>query len=162
MAKALKLIIPLLNENFKLTDFNETTHFVEGYLEDINRPSLVNHIFLMYDGDMTTYEEFERDQRFRSFKSLYSRKTIYVNKKPYLLYTFVNILPEIRRIKEGKLPYKTPELKKIMSFWTLNDDFIFELACNRNIQFKTEGLMVPEEDYRPSDDDELDIYRFVA
>lgn len=156
MPNVLKLIIPLLHENFKLDDFTDKVGFVNGYLEDINRPSMVNHIFLMYDGELNTSEKLERDERFRSFSSLYSRSTIFIGNKPYLLYAFVNISKEFIRIKEGKTPYKTEDLKSIMSFWTLNDDFIFELACNKCLTFETEGFVVPEEDYRPDFDPEFD------
>lgn len=156
MPNVLKLMLPLLDENFKLSDFTEQTGFVDGYLEDINRPSLVNHIFLLYDGNLDTVEKIERDQRFRSFSHLYSRKVIFISGNPYLIYTFVTISKDIERIRGGKTPYKQEDLKKIMLFWTLNDDFIFELACNRNVHFKTEGLVVPEEDYRPDFDDEFD------
>lgn len=146
----------MLNENFKLDDFKEYTGFVDGYLEDINRPSLVDHIFLLYDGHLDTVEKIERDQRFRSFASLYSRKVIFISGNPYLIYTFVNISKDVRRIREGKTPYKRDDLKKIMHFWTLHDDFIFELACNPNVRFNTEGLVVPEVDYIPDFDDEFD------
>lgn len=156
MANTLKLMIPLLNENFKLSDFTESTGFVDGYLEDINRPSLVNHIFLLYDGNLDTVEKIERDERFRSFSSLYSRKVIFISGNPYMLYTFVCISKEMQRIRDGKLPYKREDLKKIMLFWTLHDNLMFEIACNGKIQLITEGLVVPEEDYRPDFDDEFD------
>lgn len=146
----------MMNENFKVDDFSEKAGFVDGYLEDINRPSLVDHIFLLYDGYLDTAEKLERDERFRSFATLYSRKTIYISGNPYLIYTFVNMSKDIRRIKDGKAPYKIDDLKKIMSFWTLNDDFIFEFACNRAVGFVTEGLVVPEEDYRPDFDEGFD------
>lgn len=156
MANTLKLMIPLLNENFKLSDFTESVGFVDGYLEDINRPSLVNHIFLLYDGNFDTAEKIERDQRFRSFPSLYSRKIIFISGNPYMIYTFVCISKEMQRIRDGNVPYKREDLKKIMSFWTLNDDFIFKLACNDKVQLVTKGLVVPEEDYIPDFDDEFD------
>jgi hypothetical protein len=62
----------------------------------------------------------------------------------------------MQRIRDGNVPYKREDLKKIMSFWTLNDDFIFSLACNDKVQLVTKGLVVPEEDYIPDFDDEFD------
>lgn len=156
MNNALKLIIPLMNENFKLDDFKSENGFVEAYLEDINRPSLVNHIFLLYDGVLSTSKMMERDERFRSFGSLYSRKTIYISGNPYLIYTFVTLSKDILDIKEGRIPYKNELLKKIMHFWTIEDDFMFEIACDRNTRFEVEGLIVPEEDYIPEPTDEFD------
>ena len=49
MNNLLKLAIPLLNTDIKLSDIDSTTGFVGAYFEDINKPYLTDHMFLMYD-----------------------------------------------------------------------------------------------------------------
>lgn len=156
MANALKLIIPLLDESLTLNDFSQEAGFSDAYLEDINRPSLVNHIFLLYDGNLDTVSKLERDEKLRKCNTLYSRKTIYIDKKPYLLYIFVIVSRSIIRIRDGNIPYSPKDLTRIMLFWNLTDDFINDLMIYRNKTFTTEGIIVPEEDYIPSWEDEFE------
>lgn len=148
MANAIKLIVPLLNDTFLLEDFTEENGFIDGYLEDINRPSLINHIFLAFDGKLDTSYKLERDERIRKMKELYKRYTIYVSGNPVLLYVFVIINKDIQRVKDGIMPVNTENIIKIHKFWNFTDAFINSLIIMKIQPFDI-NLVVPEEDYIP-------------
>lgn len=148
MANAIKLIVPLLNDNFLLEDFTEENGFIDGYLEDINRPSLINHIFLAFDGKLDTSYKLERDERIRKMKELYKRYTIYISGNPILLYVFVIVNKDIQRIKDGIMPVNTENVIKIHKFWNFTDSFINSLIIMKIQPFDID-LIVPEEDYIP-------------
>lgn len=148
MANAIKLIVPLLNNSFLLEDFTEENGFIDGYLEDINRPSLINHIFLAFDGKLDTSYKLERDERIRKMKELYKRYTIYISGNPVLLYVFVIINKDIQRVKDGVMPVNTENVIKIHKFWNFTDAFINSLIIMKIQPFDI-NLVVPEEDYIP-------------
>lgn len=148
MANAIKLIVPLLNDTFLLEDFTEENGFINGYLEDINRPSLINHIFLAFDGKLDTSYKLERDERIRKMKELYKRYTIYISGNPVLLYVFVIINKDIQRVKDGVMPVNTENIIKIHKFWNFTDTFINSLIIMKIQPFDI-NLVVPEEDYIP-------------
>lgn len=148
MANAIKLIVPLLNDTFLLEDFTEENGFIDGYLEDINRPSLINHIFLAFDGKLDTSYKLERDERIRKMKELYKRYTIYISGNPVLLYVFVIINKDIQRVKDGIMPVNTENIIKIHKFWNFTDAFINSLIIMKIQPFDI-NLVVPEEDYIP-------------
>lgn len=148
MANAIKLIVPLLNDTFLLEDFTEENGFIDGYFEDINRPSLINHIFLAFDGKLDTSYKLERDERIRKMKELYKRYTIYISGNPVLLYVFVIINKDIQRVKDGIMPVNTENIIKIHKFWNFTDAFINSLIIMKIQPFDI-NLVVPEEDYIP-------------
>ena len=47
MSNITKTIIPLIDDDLTLEDFSESTGFEAVYYEDINRPYLDNHIFII-------------------------------------------------------------------------------------------------------------------
>lgn len=155
MANVLKLIIPILDDIFELKDFSEESGFIDAYLENINKPYLDNHIFLLYDGNLDTAEKLERDCKIRKSKYLYSRETIRINNKYYLLYTFINTSKYILKLREGILPAGEKDFMKIILFWQLKDGFINSLIYDRRRSFETKGIIVPEQDYVPEPFSEL-------
>ena len=99
MANVIKLIVPLLDKSFEKEDISEESGFVEGYLQDINRPYLDNHIFLLYDGKLDTVAKLKRDEKIRKMPTLYGRYTIHIKNVPYLLYVF-SIIKTLLTIRE--------------------------------------------------------------
>lgn len=148
MANAIKLMVPIINDMFCISDFSEKNGFIDGYLEDINRPSLTNHVFLAFDGNLDTEYKIERDERYRLMKELYKRYTIYISGRPVLLYIFIIIDKDLKRIKEGMMPINEDNILKIHKFWNFTDSFINSLIMMR-IQIFDTDLVVPEEDYIP-------------
>lgn len=156
MNNALKLAIPLISDKLSLDDISEEAGFVDAYFEDINRPSLTNHVFLLYDGKLDTVEKLERDVKLREIDTLYLRKTIFISGNPYLLYVFVILNEGIKSIRKGFVPYKQEDMNRIMMFWNLEDPFVNDLFTSRKVTFEQERGVVPEEDYIPSWEEEFD------
>lgn len=157
MSDLIKLIVPLIDDSLTMEDFSEDTGFIDGYIENINHPSLTNHTFLLYDGQLDTIAKLERDAKMRHIPSLYSRTIVHISGIPYMLYTFCNMKKGIERIREGMVPYKEDEFMRIQKFWKLKDDFVNSFIINRARPFEHEGFVLPEEDYVPEIGDEFDI-----
>ena len=156
MSNTAKLIIPLLDKDFKKEDFTDETGFVDGYVEDINKPSLTNHTFLVFDGNLDTEKKLERDAKMRHCSTLYSRRTAYISGNPYLIYTFINLSKAIERIRDNKMPYDEENYLRIMRFWNFEDDYVNSFLRNPSKRVD-DGLVVPEEDYTQEWGDEFDI-----
>lgn len=154
MSNAIKLIIPFINDNLTLEDFNEASGFIDGYVYDINRPSLTNHTFLMYDGLLDTKEKLLRNEKLVHLDNLYSMKTVYISKKPYIIYTFHNMNKCIDTVINGSIPCGK-DFSTVFSFWKANDDFINSLIINREKSVDLKNSIVPEWDYRKSIEDEF-------
>lgn len=145
-----------MNIGLSLSDLSEEMGFINGYTEDINRPYLRQHLFLMYRVDLTSTSFINLDERFRMCNRLHNRRIIYIDKTPYILYTFNIIGRTLLDILEGKVPYKNDEYLQIHKFWNFTDDFINELLCNRSLIYKTNDpeAIVPEEDYMSDETEE--------
>jgi hypothetical protein len=148
MGKIAKVIIPLLNLNIKLEDISEDTQFIGAYTSDINRPYLTHHIFLMYKWENPTQSELRTFYKFRDFKNLYSWKIVYINKIPYLLYTFTydNLLD---CLIEGILSMSDNFKRRILEFWSFKDPWIYENIMRDTIYVNPDNESVPEIDYAP-------------
>ena len=66
-----KLIIPLLDDNITREDVSPNSGFVGIYTEDINKPYLDNHIFLLYDSEVNTIEAMNRHKKFKLLDDIY-------------------------------------------------------------------------------------------
>lgn len=139
----------MLDEDFRQEDFSSDNGFIEAYSEDINRPYLDGHIFLMYKFFDGNEKHVERDIRFTHMKTFHSRKVIRINKISYILYTFCAFGDEILRIRQGFIPMGKKNKMKIFMFWGIKDEFINRLVFSRMLSFDKSGISVPEEDYMP-------------
>lgn len=149
MSIHMKLIIPLLGLDFKREDFDHSNGFMEAYSYDINRPSLDNHIFLLYDSTVTN-ESIDRDKRFKSIPSFYSRRDVWINNHLFLCYTFIITSKTIKNIKSNTNTIPINGLLRIYKFWNFTDDelnrFMFDSTYLITHQF--EHNIVPEWDYK--------------
>lgn len=148
MSIHLKLIIPLLGLDFKREDLKHENGFMEAYTYDINRPSLDNHIFLLYDRTVTN-ESIERDERFKKIPSFYSRIEVQIKGHLYICYTFVITQKPIDSIKSGSTMIPEYGLLRIYRFWNFTDDevnrFMFDITYLNKHKYETTS--VPEWDY---------------
>ena len=146
-----KLILPLIDENLTLEDISPKTGFVDIYTFDINRPSLTNYVFLMYKVDPT--EEFIRvKNKLTALKTFYSKKHVKINNVLYIIYTFI-INTSIKYIRKNAPSMLNKDDKvKIGKFWKYTDVDVTDFLLGYNyIGNKFEDVVIPEEDYSPSD-----------
>lgn len=147
-----KLIIPLLDENITLDDISPEAGFVNIYSEDINRPYLDNHIFLLYDLTNTTTKAYVRNQKLRSSKSLYDVYNINISGNEFILYAFTITSTTIKNIKRNAFIFSDKEKMRIFSFWNFTDSDINAFLLDP-LYFMSIGFVssvVPEEDYKES------------
>mgnify|MGYP007054770753 CR=1 FL=1 len=149
-----KLLIPLLDDNITKEDVSPNSGFVAAYTEDINRPYLDNHIFLLYDTEVNTIEAMNRYKKFRCLDTLYNYRYVIVNRKHYMIYTFTRVNnKEITNIINTGLVSKHKDALNIYNFWKdLDEDTtrrIFKLKYSNSIELIHS---VPEEDYYPYED----------
>lgn len=150
MSLMLKLIIPLLDDILDIEDLSEDSGFVGAFSSDINRPYLDNHTFLMYDLSKQTKKAYDREWKFRKLSNLQGWNIIYVNQKPYKIYTFCNYTKDITSCRKGQHPNNTSSLDKIICFWKGTDKEVSNyLFQSRFEELKIDKSTVPEEDYRP-------------
>lgn len=154
MSTKMKMIIPLLDKDLTAEDISEKTNFVGAFTSDINRPTLTSHIFLMYKEPLGTKESIMRYEKFKTLKNLYSTKLYYIDKQPYLIYTFPMVNSEIKHIIKGCLPVYYDNVYRIQKFWDLNDDDINKALLVRNQQEYIKNTLdevlessIPEKDY---------------
>ena len=146
MSKIAKLVAPLIDGCLSIDDFSENDGFIDLYFEDINRPWLDNHIFLMYNWDdkKSTRVFF----KYKKVKSFCGYKIIYVNKKSYIIYTFTsNSL--INRLKNGVAILRDVNKQRILQFWQFKDAWITLNVMRGTITCDPPSNIVPEEDFMP-------------
>lgn len=151
----LKMIIPLLGWGLKLEDIDQSKGFRGVFSYDINRPSLDNHIFLLYSRKTTAFS-IDRDARLKSLPSFYSRREVRIKGITFLCYTFVISNPNIRKIKDNCFGSLTDfEKMRIFKFWNFTDDDINNFMLHPiDIDVKVEQFeqkVIPEWDYVPDD-----------
>lgn len=155
MTKRMKMIIPLIDKSFTTDDFSKEAGFVDAFDTDINKPYLDNHIFLMYDPNVKTKKSAIRYQKFSKLSTLYNRRIIRVNDKPYLVYAFVIVNNEVKRDKKqltGNITLSKNKLR-IMQFWKGNDEDVSTKLTKNTLWQRSLERSVPEEDWLPSLDD---------
>lgn len=146
MSNITKVIIPLVDEQLCLEDFSENEGFEGIYYEDINRPYLDNHVFIMYNwNDKKSTKVF---YKFKNLKSFYGYKIIYLNKVPHIVYTFTsNSL--VNRLKKGTAILRDINKLRILQFWQFKDAWIGINVMRGTITSDPPQDIVPEEDYLP-------------
>lgn len=148
MSNIMKIIIPLLNEDLELKDIQPCSGFVGAYYEDINRPALYSHIFLMYDCKSTGDNIASCLNKLNGLNNLYSSKVYYINKKPYYVYAFTTN-NTIRMLKYGSILLTASQKKRVLEFWQWKDPWITNNIL-LNVRYDDPGkAVIPEEDYAP-------------
>ena len=144
MSNITKTIIPLIDDNLTLDDFSEKTGFEAVYYEDINRPYLDNHIFLMYDWEDKRCSKIF--YKFKNLKSFYGYRVVYIKDKCHIIYIFTsNSL--INRIKRGVANLRDVNKIRILQFWGFKDAWITINVMRGTIACDPPSDIVPEEDY---------------
>ena len=146
-----KLILPLISEQLTLDDIIPETGFAGVFTMDINRPSLTNHIFLMYKKVGTT-ESRKTREKLSNLPNLYNKRKILINGIVYTLYAFITNKP-IKNIKNnGHMLLDKADKVQISRFWNFMDsditDYMFGYAYTGQL---FEDTVVPEEDFNPED-----------
>lgn len=149
MSTPYKIIIPLLDKNITKDMISKEAGFVDAFSEDINKPFLDHHIFLMYD------LEIERTPKVvnRMCKFAHVLKT-----KPYLHkinghWYQIYALPKMGAANlYTKFSYPIMMTEKddlrLIDFWGTSDDDINHYILrpeSKNPKF--ESKQIPEEDY---------------
>lgn len=150
MSTSLKFIIPLLDNNLTLQDLSLKAGFLGAYTQDINRPYLDNHIFLVYAPICWTKEAENRRDKFETLKTIYRKYYVTIDGQNYLVYAFV-LNRAIKSIMSNCVMLSSKEKFRIISFWNLTDKDINEFMMNPLYligEFKE--LVLPEEDYKQS------------
>lgn len=146
-----KLIIPLISDKLTVDDILSNTGFAGVYTMDINRPSLTNHVFLLYK-KVATIESRRTREKLLKIPSLYGKRTISLNGILYNLYSFICTKP-INLIKDnGHILLGKAEKTQIGKFWQFLDtevtDYLLGFAY---IGEDFKDTVVPEEDFSPKD-----------
>ena len=153
MSTQMKLIIPLLDPNIIKDDLSEEAGFVDAYLYDVNRPSLVDNVFLMYKADTEDKKAVSREERFKESPYIRSKTFIHINDVCYIIYAFNILSNDIRLLKKG-LPVSTIKSNsRILSFWKGSDDLVNKAILWTSEPYSVQTESVPEADYYPSSAD---------
>ena len=146
MSNIAKVILPLVDEKFDLKDFSDKEGFVGVYFEDINRPFLDNHVFIMYNWDNKASTKVF--YKFKDMKSFYGYKIMYVKDVPYILYTFTSN-SIVNRLKKGIATLRDVNKLRILQFWQFSDSWVTSNVMRGTVICDPPTEVVPEEDYLP-------------
>jgi hypothetical protein len=146
MSNIAKVILPLVDNSISLDDISEKTGFIAMYTEDINRPYLDDHIFLMYNwSDKKSAKVF---YKFRELPSFYGYKIIYLKGVPHIVYTFTsNSL--INRLKKGTAILRDINKLRVLQFWQFKDAWVSLNVTRGTVAGDPLQDVLPEEDYMP-------------
>lgn len=151
MNAAYKLIIPLLDKNLTLEDISPEAGFVDIFSEDINKPYLDNHIFLLYDLTNTSAKAYSRNKKLESSEYLYDKYIITISGNEFMVYVFV-ASRTIKNIKRNVFVFTNEEKMRIYTFWNFTDvdinKFLLDPLYFLSIRFV--NSVIPEQDYKAS------------
>lgn len=148
MSNLIKLAIPLLNADIKMSDIKEDSGFVGAYFEDINRPYLTDHMFLMYDDAVKGENVAKRFYKMKKLNSCHSSRIVRINDKPYTVYVFT-INKTIKNLREGNILLSVKQKERILDFWDHRDSWITNNVLLGTMYEHPEPQVLPEEDYAP-------------
>lgn len=151
MSNLLKLAIPLLNDKLELKDIQDCSGFVDAYFEDINKPALVNHIFLMYDNESNGNNVAECFNKLFHLDNRYGMRVAYINNKCYYIYSFT-INNTIRNLRDGNILLSLNQKKRILDFWGKKDGWVINNVLLGTMYEHPVHSILPEEDYAPEFD----------
>lgn len=145
----LKFILPLLDDELTIDDLSPKAGFVDAYTDDINRPYLDNHIFLLYIANLDSKESYNRTMKFKQLKSIYNILDVRIKGVLCKLYTFCITNPAIKYIFKNSFMLSDSDKTKILKFWKSEDDDINEFFVKNidTIVHSFNSTSVPEWDY---------------
>lgn len=146
-----KLILPLIDSRLTIEDISPNTGFAGVYTMDINRPSLTNHVFLLYK-KVATIEARKTREKLSSSPYLYNKRIISLNGILYNLYCFICTKP-MNLIKDnGHILLGKTEKTQIGKFWQFLDTDITDYLLGFGYVGEAfKDTVVPEEDFSPKD-----------
>lgn len=152
MSIHLKLILPFIDKSLKLEDISPKTGFINSYTMDINRPSLTNHIFLLYER-LLTDESLKTREKLSNLPNLYSKRNIKINGVLCVVFCFTIVDYTIKLIKRnGYLLLNKDNKLHIGNFWQYTDAEVTEFLLGyMYLGKKFKDSYVPEEDFSPKD-----------
>lgn len=146
MSMSLKLMIPLISNTLTKNDLSKEAGFVEAYTDDVNKPYLDHHIFLMYDYFSNTAAKFRRMKKFQKDKAAHSEMIYKIEGKLYSVYVYP-IKASSANLKAGRIAYTGLDKSKIINFWGYEDKEVIKYLSNPyNISHRYEPSYVPEID----------------
>lgn len=148
MSTSLKFIIPLLDNNLTLDDISNKAGFIGAFTQDINRPYLDHHIFLVYVVGIATLESKNRFDKFKTLKTISNTKYMNIKGRTYIVYAFPIINKAIDHIIGNSLMLSKDDKMRIICFWQLKDRDINDFMISSFYligEFKE--AVLPEEDY---------------
>ena len=146
MSKFEKMIIPLINTELTMNDFKENTGFIGAYVEDMDRPYLDNHVFLMYKWGLDS-SDASIFYKFKKLNSFHSYKIRYINDEPVIIYTFTSNR-DINHLKRGGNIIGESSKQHILQFWMFTDNVV-TINVMRGTIASTPPPPLPPEDYIP-------------
>lgn len=155
MSTQIKLIIPLLDPDITKDDISKEAGFTDAYLYDINRPSLVDNVFLMYSLDVNDPKARAREEKFKKSKYIRSKRYAQIDGKWYVIYVFETINKDIKLLKQALPTSSVKNTFRILSFWQGNDNAVNNAVLYPSESYSIQTEQLPEEDYTPS---EIDCY----
>lgn len=149
MSYHLKFILPLLDNEITVEDLSPKAGFVDAFTDDINRPYLDNHIFLLYVANLNVKESYNRTIKFKSLKSLYNVIDVRIKGVLCKLYTFCITNPAINYITKNLFMLSNADKLRILTFWKSKDTDVNEFFVNNidTIIHSFNKSSVPEWDY---------------
>lgn len=149
MSNIEKVIIPLINDDISIEDISESNGFIGIYFEDINKPYLDNHIFLLYN--WSNNKSVTVFYKYKKLSSFYGYRIIYLKNIPYIVYIFTsNML--INRIKKGTGILRDINKVRILQFWQFKDAWITLNVMRGTIISDPLNSILPEEDFMPDEE----------
>lgn len=145
-----KLIIPLCDDRIDKQYLTEKAGLLGIYTKDLNSPECDNHIILEYGFNLHTMLEVKRVEHFKSLG--YHPKKMKINGRWVLVYYLPYKDKAAFYYKQtGNFLKVSNVLRKIIKFWTIEDDDVAEYALNNDpkylLKVKFKESILPEEDY---------------
>lgn len=150
MSTQIKLIIPLLDPNITKDDISPEAGFYNAYIYDINKPSLVDNIFLVYKLGVNDKKARAREERFKESKYIKSTRYAKIDGEWYIVYVFVILNKDINFIKQALPTSSVKNTFRILSFWKGSDNAVNNAVLYPSEPYSIQTEHLPEEDYTPS------------
>lgn len=147
MSTQVKLIIPLINEDFSKEDFTDEVGFVGAYINNKNIPNLLTHLFLLYKAEDRTYKGALLMSKIQSMNSLYGWKTIKIKGHYYTLYIISLTGSKLKNLLKGIPSFERTDIEKTLKFWNLEQTDVNRILLGENPLLCIDTTFVPEEDY---------------
>lgn len=147
MSTRLKLVIPFIDKNITPKDFSIISGFIDAYRFDVNRPSIQDCIFLMYDNSIRTKESADRYFRFKDMQSLQNIKTYRINGKSYTVYAFKITNPTLLSCLNNFC--NVLKYSRVLQFWGVSDGKFVDDITKGLEDIPEDISSVPECDYLP-------------